>query len=151
MSIFDVGKMCTFSKISGVILNNGEPVTHAQVIRETDYEKKFTDQTTTDENGYFEMPALFVRSIAKYLPQEFVVGQLIKVVIGDREEQIWSGVKRTIDENAESRGKPLVVSCDLANEKQSFRVDGSLFTGKCQWDVEPDKDDYSEWKLFSDE
>ncbi|MGI9280809.1 MAG: DUF6795 domain-containing protein [Endozoicomonas sp.] len=140
MSILDIGKMCTFSKISGVILNNGEPVANATVIRETDYEKKFTDQTTTDENGYFEMPALFVRSIAKYLPQEFVVGQSIKVVIGDKEERIWFGVKRKKEENVESRGKPLIVTCDLTNDEEHLEVNGSLFIGKCRWDVEPDED-----------
>jgi hypothetical protein len=75
------------------------------------------------------MPALFVRSIAKYLPQEFVVGQSIKVVVGDKEDQIWSGVKRKKEENTESRGEPLIVTCDLSNKKEIIRVNGSVFDG----------------------
>ena len=123
-----------------MILDNGKPVAGATIIREAKYEKTFSDQTTTDENGYFEMPALFVRSIAKYLPQEFVVGQSIKVQVGDKEERIWSGVKRKREENVESRGKPLIVTCDLSDDQEIIRVDGSVFEGKCRWNVEQDED-----------
>ena len=147
MSILDIGKMCTFSKISGVILNNGEPVANATVIRETDYEKKFTDQTITDENGYFEMPALFVRSIAKYLPQEFVSRQKITVLVSHHSYDIWRGYKMKIEENSEARGKTLEIRCDLVNEEKVVRVDGDIFMTKCSW-VEPDSDDFSDNDFF---
>ncbi|WP_439135837.1 DUF6795 domain-containing protein, partial [Pseudomaricurvus sp.] len=74
MSIFDAGKVCTFSKVSGVILRGGEPVSGARVIRETDFQSKRRDEAVTDDQGYFEMPSLFERSITSLLPQEFVVG-----------------------------------------------------------------------------
>ena len=64
MSLFDTGKMCTFSHISGVIVKDGIPVANALVVRETNREKTTQDQTYTDENGYFEMPVLVVCRMA---------------------------------------------------------------------------------------
>ena len=141
MSIFDSAKMCTFSRISGVILQDGQPVAGALVVRETDYERKARDQTHTDKNGRFELDAQFEQSVAKFLPQEFVVGQTILFTANGKEYKIWSGVKRSPEENSESRGKPLVVSCDLNSEKTIITVDNQPFITLCQWDVEPDVTD----------
>ncbi|MGI9282637.1 MAG: DUF6795 domain-containing protein [Endozoicomonas sp.] len=151
MSIFDVGKMCTFSRISGVILNNGEPVVGAKIIRETRYEKTFSDQTVTDESGHFEMPALFVRSIAKYLPQEFVVWQSMKIEVNGSEHEIWDAAKRSKEENSESRGKPLIVTCELSDAKRIIRVAGVSFITKCLWDVEEDEPLFSDGIYFDDQ
>ncbi|MGI9282960.1 MAG: DUF6795 domain-containing protein [Endozoicomonas sp.] len=151
MSILDIGKMCTFSKVSGVILNNGEPVVGATVLRESGYQKKVTDQTTTDEKGYFEMPAKFERTIAKYLPMEFVAGQTLTVEFEGESHSIWRSVKRSREENSESKGKPIEVKCDLQNEEKPIVVNRVVTITKCDWNVEPDEDDFDDWKLFSDE
>lgn len=144
MSLRDVGKVCLFSGISGVITLDGEPVVNAKVRRIVG--RVFTggkkiDETTTDENGYFEMPAVFQRTISKYLPQEFVAPQQMFVDYNGKEYFLWEGVKREPGENVESRGKPLVVSCELASEEKNIVVDGSFITSVCTWDVEPDKID----------
>lgn len=141
MSIFDTGKVCTFSAFSGVILKGGTPVSNATVTRTTSYQKKETDRTRTDERGYFEMPARFERSISSLLPQEFAVGQLVTVTVNDVDYVIWDGVKRIRDENSEARGKPLIVTCDVENELKAIEVDGQPFVTKCIWDVVPDKVD----------
>ncbi|AMX01398.1 DUF6795 domain-containing protein [Microbulbifer thermotolerans] len=138
MSIFDTGKVCTFSNISGVILKDGQPVSNATVTRTTSYQKKKTDKTTTNEEGYFEMPALFERSVMSLLPQEFVVGQLIVVTVNGEDHTIWDGVKRKKEENSEARGKPLIVTCDISDELHVIEVDGQPFVTKCNWDVVPD-------------
>ncbi|WP_051786560.1 carboxypeptidase-like regulatory domain-containing protein [Endozoicomonas numazuensis] len=151
MSIFDVGKMCTFSKISGVILNNGQPVAGAKIIRETRYEKTFSDQAVTDDNGYFEMPALFVRSIAKFLPMEFGAWQSMKIVLDGTEHKIWGATKTSKEENSESKGKPLIVTCDLSDDEQVFQVSGETFFTKCKWDVEKDEPLFSDGVYFDDQ
>lgn len=138
MSILDAGKVCTFSSISGVILLDGKPVPGAKVVRTTDYQKKKQDETFTDSEGYFELPPVYERHIVNFLPQEFVVGQLINVSHNNAEFKIWSGVKRKREENAESRGKPLVVTCELTQEDEIIKVDGQPFITKCKWDVDPD-------------
>lgn len=137
MSIFDAGKVCTFSPISGVVLYEGKPVAGARIVRTTDYQKKSQDEAVTDGNGYFEMPGIYERHIVNFLPQEFVVGQLINVSFNDKEYKIWSGVKRKWEENAESRGKPLVVTCELTQEDEVINVDRQPFIAKCKWDVDP--------------
>nr|WP_255875008.1 hypothetical protein [Microbulbifer elongatus] len=40
MSIFEAGKVCTFSGVSGVILQRGAPLGGAKVTRTTDFQKK---------------------------------------------------------------------------------------------------------------
>jgi len=136
MSLSDLGKVCLFSGISGVIELNGKPAAHVRLVRRADTK---TDETTTDENGYFEFPPIFRRTVAKYLPQEFVVTQTIAAHHEGVKYDLWSGVKRQPEENAESRGKPLVVKCELnLSERNYVMVEGSPIFSLCTWDVIPD-------------
>lgn len=141
MSIFDAGKVCTFSKVSGVILREGKPVAGARVVRETDYQSKHRDETVTDSEGYFEMPSLFERSVTSLLPQEFVVGQTLKVEVAGEEQKIFSGVKRKKEEMTESRGEPFNITCELTDEDVAFYIDGNAFVTRCTWDAEHDEID----------
>ena len=143
MSLFEPKKVCLFSAISGVITLNGEPVKGAHVKRVVE---KFyssghnTDETMTDDRGYFEMPAVFDQSwLGKFLPGEFVFPQQIFVTYGGEEYKIWEGVKRTREENAEARGHELVVQCNLDSEPQAIVVEGGFYYTQCNWDVEADK------------
>lgn len=137
-SIFDVGKVCLFSKISGVIALDGLPAANAKVIRTANLNKDKVDYTYTDENGFFEMPAVFQRSVKKFLPQEFVANQDIFVDYMNKNYRIWSSVKRTPEENSESRGKDLVVECELNSEETLITVNNSPIFSLCKWNVEPD-------------
>lgn len=137
-SLFDAGKVCLFSRISGVITLDGIPAANAKVIRTVNLNKDKVDHTYTDEHGYFEMPAVFQRTVTKFLPQEFVVSQVIVVHYNEKEYDIWSGVKRTQEENAEGRGKTLNVQCELNSEKSIKIVNNSPYISRCTWDAEPD-------------
>lgn len=137
-SLFDAGKVCLFSKISGVIRLDGIPAANAKVIRTVNLNKDKVDYTYADENGYFEMPAVFQRTLTKFLPQEFVASQHIVVYHNGMEYDIWSGVKRTQEENAEARGETLKVQCELNSEKSIKIVNNSPYISRCTWDAEPD-------------
>lgn len=139
MSVTDIGKVCLFSNMSGVITLNGEPVTNAKLVRTVDLSGPKSDETTTDQKGQFEFPAIFTRTLSKHLPQEFASKQEIIVHINGETYTMWSAVKRTPDENSESRGKPLVVSCELNSEENLIKVNNSPIFSLCTWDVEPDK------------
>lgn len=139
MALSDVGKVCLFSEISGVITLDGKPVVNAKLIRTVNKEKDITDVTTTDEHGHFSMPAIFERTITKMLPMEFAVSQLIKVEYNNKEYSMWEGVKRKEEANSESRGKPLVVKCELNQETRLKQVNGNPIVSLCTWDAEPDK------------
>jgi len=138
VGLTDVGKVCIFSAISGVITLNGQPVAHAKLIRTGSKERKHQDETTTDESGHFSFPPMYERSIAKYLPMEFVAEQQIMVNYKGLSYKLWSGVKRKSDENTESRGKPLVVTCSRNNEEGYISVADSKFFTLCSLDVKPD-------------
>jgi len=139
MAISELGKVCLFSEISGVITLDGKPVANAKLVRTANRDGDITDETTTDEHGKFTMPAVYERTITKFLPMEFVVSQEIEVSHCGKKYKMWDGIKRKREENTESRGKPLVVSCELNSEEKHIRVDGAGFFTLCTWDVEPDK------------
>lgn len=138
MSLGDVGKVCLFSPISGTITLNGAPAVNARVVRTGDRDGPRVDETFTDAKGYFELPAMYERTVTKFLPMEFVASQKIVVSHSGKEYEIWSSVKRNPDVNAEARGKPLVVTCELNSEERSLVVNRVPIHSLCLWDVEPD-------------
>lgn len=136
MGLKDLGKVCLFSGMSGVIEMDGKPAANVRLVRTAESK---VDETTTDENGYFEFPSVFERTIAKYLPQEFAASQKIVAHYQGREIDVWVGVKRKPEEHVESRGKPLVVHCELGLEVENLiQVNNSPIFSRCTWDVEPD-------------
>ena len=138
MSLNDFGRVCLFSKMSGVITLNGKPAAGAKLVRTANRDGVKTDETITDANGHFEFPAMFERTAAKYLPQEFVASQIIMAHYEGKEYEMWNGVKRKPEENSESRGKPLIVECELTNERKLITVNRNPIFTICKWDVEPD-------------
>jgi len=138
MGLGDFGKVCLFSKMSGVITLDGKPAAHARLVRTANRDGDVIDEATTNEKGYFEFPAMFERTITKYLPQEFVASQKIIAHTKDRQYEIWTSIKRNPKENTESKGKPLVISCELNSEEKTIVVDRVPIHSLCIWDVEPD-------------
>jgi hypothetical protein len=138
MTFSDAGKVCLFSQISGVITLNGKPVANAKITRTVNLNKDKMDYAYTDENGHFEMPAVFQQTLTTFLPQEFVAKQDIVVQYNGNSYDIWSGVKRTPEENAEARGKALSVQCELNAEKQFKQVNNSPYISRCIWAAQPD-------------
>ncbi len=138
MSVSDFGKVCLFSAISGVITLDGVPVTNARLVRTADRNGPLTDETHTDEKGYFKFPAVFERTVTKYLPQEFVASQKIVSFYQGKEYVIWNGVKRSAEENLEARGKQLKVKCELKSDVNYVDIGGSFFHTLCIWDVKSD-------------
>ena len=139
MALSDVGKVCLFSEISGVLTLNGQPVANEKLVRTVNHSRDIRDETTTDEHGHFRMPAVFERTITKILPMEFVVKQSIVAHYRGKEYKIWDGVKRSAEKDAEARGKPLSVRCDLNKEIDHVSVNGSIYFSMCAWDVVPDE------------
>ena len=138
MTLGDVGRVCLFSAISGTITLDGKPVANARLVRTGDRSGPRVDEAVTDENGYFTFPAMYERTITKFLPQEFSASQQILVHYQDREYEMWSAVKRQPEENVESRGKPLAVKCELNGNQNLIMINASPIHSLCTWDVEPD-------------
>lgn len=138
----DRGNPCLFSGISGVLTLGGLPLKNVRIERVVDKSHSNgnnSDETYTNEDGYFEMPAIFERTlIGKIVPMEFAVHQQVFVYHQGVKHEIWDAVKRRREENSESRGNPLIVTCELNSEMKLKRVDRTPIFSKCKWDVEPD-------------
>lgn len=79
MSFLNADEVCLFSSISAVITLNGEPVPNATLTRTLQLSEEKSDQTTTNDSGFFELPPIVERTVTKFLPQEIAVKQdLIK-------------------------------------------------------------------------
>ena len=139
---------CLFSAISGTITLNGKPAAGAKLIRTTGKAHthgQLVDDTTTNDQGQFEMPGVFERVLlAKFLPMEFVAAQEIVVEYDGVTYKMWAGVKREREVNSESSGRPLVVACELTDEPKSVSVGGGFVNSICEWGFDPDPErDYS--------
>lgn len=104
MSVSDVGKVCLFSSISDQITINGEPVKNAkltQIVDKAFTSGKHTVTSTTDDTGHFKFEPVFERTVSKFLPQEFAIGQHIIASVAFPQEQaiidqlvvVWNGNK----------------------------------------------------------
>lgn len=133
MSILDAGKSCVFSEVNGVLLFQGKPAAGAVVKRQVEYQDKDGDQTTADDAGRFSLPALYQRSVVKFLPAEFVAAQSLVVEYQGQEYKIWSNTKRKPEPNAELGGQPLNLSCEITGELKLYREFGSILRTSCTW------------------
>jgi hypothetical protein len=138
MGVTDIGQVCLFSGMTGTITMDGKPVANARLIRMADRDGPKEDETITDEQGRFAFPPMFERTITKFLPMQFSALQRIHVEYKEQRYEIWRSVKMSKEENSESRGNPIVVTCDLNSEEKGIVVDGTVIHTLCEWDIEPD-------------
>lgn len=135
-------KLYLMSEISGTITLNDQPAAGAKlkrIVSKADSRSEITDETSTDTNGYFFLPAVIQRKlIPNIIPAEFVVPSLIFVTYQGKEYKIWSSTKREPEINTENRGRPLVVQCELTADERVFGINSSPFITTCIWDVEVD-------------
>ncbi|TQV66927.1 carboxypeptidase regulatory-like domain-containing protein [Exilibacterium tricleocarpae] len=134
MSIFDVGKACVFSEVSGVVTYRGEPVPGATVRRIAKWQKEKQDSTTTDADGRFHFEPMYQRSAVKLIPAEFVAHQRLLIEHQGEEVLLWFTTKRSTEENSELNGKPLKFTCELTNEPRFDRNYRASIKTLCTWD-----------------
>ena len=142
-------KQCLFSEVNGVINFEGKPASGVRLVRMVDHNSKKYDETVTDEHGNFHFPTLFrTNIIGQFLPMTFVVRKEINVYRDGEEYNIWRAVTQNSESNYESRGEPLVVTCELTAEEELITVNSSHIFTKCTWDVEQDPPfDFSKYDL----
>ena len=133
MSIFDVGRACVFSEVSGVVTYKGEPVSGATIRRVAKWQKEQEDRTVTAADGSFYFGPMYQRSVLKLLPAEFVAHQRLLIEHLGQEVLMWSTTKRNTEENAELNGKPLKFSCELTDEPRFDRNYRASIKTICTW------------------
>lgn len=119
-------KVCLFSPVKGKVVLQGKPVVGALIERSYEWvwkNQKGSDQTVTDVNGEFELPAIHgTMVLGSVLPHEPVIHQSIDIKAGEEIYKAWRSSKRTYDEFSELctsdiegglKGKPIRLLCDL--------------------------------------
>lgn len=134
MGIFDAGKVCVFSHVKAKLTKGGEPLANAKVIRRWEWQELREESTTTNNEGEFEFPAIFERSITRFFPSELIIGQALYVIVEGEEQKFWSHAKRQPEENSEFKGKPISLICELTNESKLHEEFGSAMLTLCTWE-----------------
>jgi hypothetical protein len=115
MALF--GANVLFSAVSGTVLRDGAPVAGAEIVRKVTTRDTRTDTATTDSRGRFELPQITAsKGLIDLLPAEFVAGQELTIRVGAEEYPGWIYTKRDGAPNAESKGRPFRLVCEIAAE-----------------------------------
>ncbi|WP_351011874.1 DUF6795 domain-containing protein [Shewanella sp. S1-58-MNA-CIBAN-0166] len=134
--------MC--SEVKGRILLDGNPVYGTQILRDLSYvdDVVVTDETETDRDGYFSMPAVTITS--KKPGDMFVhdvVMQHINVLYDGVTYKLWNTRLLGIEPFAEVEAKLKSLNGDLANSEVQFTFPNKQnpnleFDGEsiCRWD-----------------
>ena len=121
-----MGKMCMFSAVQGVVTEHGKPVPGAVIKRSFFWHWKSergSDQTVTDAQGHFELPAIWRSSLfGSLLPHEPVVEQQISIEYGGKSYVAWSFMKGSYQEDDEIFGRSIELRCPLESEPIKHRL-----------------------------
>lgn len=132
------------SAVSGRILNNGKPLAGIKIERELYYidDKTREDSTLTDENGYFTLPEVNVRSKAPgWLFTEQLTKQVIYTEYNNSFFKIWSATAWGIDPIPAYERKLSQLNADLTDPLVAFTfIDDTIptrphsATSICRWE-----------------
>jgi len=116
-----------FSEIRGRVMQDGKPVSGAEVERSYRWHWKDqvgADKTTTDTHGEFSFPAVTGSTfLGSLMPHEPVIEQTIIIRTGGNEYQAWKYSKHNYDANGEFPGRTLRLRCDLADAPTYHLID----------------------------
>jgi len=102
---FGMFKVCLFSPVKGKVVLKGQPVVGAVIKRSYDWawkNQKGHDETTTDQNGEFSLPAIYgTMVLGSVLPHEPVIEQTINIQYQGKTYEMWYTRKHNYSENGE--------------------------------------------------
>ncbi|MFL0810804.1 MAG: carboxypeptidase-like regulatory domain-containing protein [Agarilytica sp.] len=139
-------KICLASESSGVVTLAGAPVEGATVkryVKSDNNGKEFTHETTTDKDGRFSFPSVYMRSLLPLLMMiQPVTQQEVTVKHNGQEYLAWSLTKmnweldREVNNHQDIKNgntKPFKVACDLSHPEKGNLIDSNSqgFYGRC--------------------
>lgn len=122
------------SPLSGVITYEGNPVANTKVERWLQWKDKDGETQTsyTNAKGEFSFPE--VSDEVKISPlSAFVITQDIHVYRDGEKKTVWSIGKDNYDLYGEFGGEPVDFACELTDEDDAVRTDGTLIWTSCKW------------------
>ena len=133
-----LGKLCMFSSVEGIVLQNGEPVAEAVVTREYEWQDtKKSDQTVTDASGKFSFKPRFEYSLLSVIiPHNPVVLQDITIGVNGDSFEAWSFQKGNYKLDGELQGKKLKMTCELSSEPDLHELSALIrYYGLCKLEL----------------
>lgn len=125
-------RLCLFSPVKGIVVQNGKPVAGAVVKRTWKFAKERSDETVTDENGEFSFPGAYTRNVLwQFLPAETCIFQQIQIHHMGHSYSAWTHFKAGFEEFDELErsvergegpglnGKPINLYCALDKESKN--------------------------------
>ncbi len=104
MALFDFLKICVFTDVSGMVTLDGNPVEGAKIMQAAKVSfnnDEFFGEAITNENGEFRFPAIYAKTINRFLPSANAVSQLITIEYQGNVYQAWQSVKPNYDYDGE--------------------------------------------------
>lgn len=128
------------SPMDGVLMQNGKPLAHTQIIRHLWWngnEDGLEETFVTDEQGQFSLPVHEEQLSLGKLTQ-FTCSTFLEVVINSQRFDVWYNHNLRGDMYAETEGRKLDdLVCDLSNEKIEVRPGISSIMTICRWEGMP--------------
>ena len=123
------------SPLKGQLVKDGQPLANVELevsLSMPGEERTFKHQT--DENGYFDLPAITEKMHIGPMT-EFAVGQYVYAIIDGKKEDFWYAGKRESNLHAEfyPPGEPLDIVCDISGENAVHRELAGVIMTKCKW------------------
>ena len=115
MSMFS--KLVLFSRVEGVITQDGKPVEGAEVVQEVLYKDIDEVPATTassDSQGHFVLEEVtHSAGLSRMLPGQVSIGQRLVIRYQGKEYEGWRHNKTSVEPDSELDGHPLKLVCEL--------------------------------------
>lgn len=110
-----------FSEVHGTVLQNGRPVTGAEIIQEviwSDSKDEIAPRSvmTRADGAFHFLPVQKAPGALRLVPHQAVVLQKLMIRLDGVEYVGWRHTRNSYEDNAELDGKPLRLTCELSTE-----------------------------------
>lgn len=124
------------SPLKGQLVKDGEPLanTALEVMLSMPRGEQRTFAHQTDENGFFDLPAITEKMHVGPMT-EFAVSQYVFALIDGEKVRLWYAGKREPELHGEFTppGEPVDLVCDLDAEQITHREMAGVILTKCKW------------------
>ncbi|MCJ7555870.1 MAG: hypothetical protein MUP90_03020 [Gammaproteobacteria bacterium] len=115
MSMFS--KLVLFSRVEGVITQDGKPVAGAEIIQEVLYKDAGEVPATTVASGpqgdFALEEVTHAAGLSRMLPGQVSIVQKLLIRYQGKEYEGWRHNKSSVEANSELNGRPLKLVCEL--------------------------------------
>jgi hypothetical protein len=128
-------KYVIFSPMEGVLMQNGQPLSKAKIIRRLKWngnDEGLVEEFYTDDQGRFSLP-VHEEELSLGMLDQFVGKADIEFEIDTGKDYLWSSSKFFPEIYTESGGQMSNLVCDLDFEEIAVPMGATSILTKCRW------------------